>query len=69
MNPQNILANVFTQSHPSIAWAIHCAPAYRKAFKANFNYNNLTNILNYINVGFESIIYINTANKQIIAVL
>jgi hypothetical protein len=61
--------NIFTQSHPSIAWAIHCAPAYKKALEANFDYNNLTNILNYIDVGFKSIINTNTANNQTITAL
>ena len=70
-NPRDVLANLFTPSHPNIAWAIRRAPTYKKALNANTTYADLINhtseFLDNIEMGFDLMASTNTANEQRIA--
>jgi hypothetical protein len=70
-NPRDVLANLFTPSHPNIAWAIRRAPTYKKALNANTTYADLishtSEFLDNIEMGFDLMASTNTANEQRIA--
>ena len=72
-NPRDVLADLFAQSHPNIAWAIYRAPAYSKTFEADTAYAALTDhnsdFLGNIEAGLELLSNGNTTHEQTIATL
>jgi ribonucleotide monophosphatase NagD (HAD superfamily) len=70
-DPRDVLAALFTQSHPNITWAIRRAPTYKKAFDANTAYayfiNHASEFLDSIEMGLELMAGTNTTNEHIIA--
>ena len=66
-NPRDIFADLFSKSHPNIAWVIRRAPAYNKTFEAEKAYTALIDYINdffgNIEIGLELLSNTNTTYK------
>jgi hypothetical protein len=69
-NPRDVLADLFAQTHPSVAWAIRRSPTYHRLFDANKAHAVLTDhtsdFLSNIESGIKQLDEINTGYEATI---